>query len=329
MAISRLENGKWLLDMTLGGRGGKRVRRQFATRAKAEKMQALLLTENEGALLAIDKPDKRRLSDLAQSWYDHHGLNLKDGKRRLVCLLAIAETMGDPLAVNIRPSMFTDYRAARIKDGTNPNTLNHHHAYLRAVFNELIRLGEWKHSNPFQQVRRLKIDERELSFLTTDQISLLLSELSGDVYKVSILCLSTGARWSEAETLRAEQVQKYRVTFSGTKSGKVRSVPISAELYELVKTRQHGRLFKACVGAFRKGVERAGIELPDGQLTHVLRHSFASHFIMNGGNILTLQKILGHSTLLMTMRYAHLAPEHLQEAVALNPVVIASSLAQK
>lgn len=41
---------------------------------------------------------------------------------------------------------------------------------------------------------------------------------------------------------------------------------------------------------------------------------------MNGGNILTLQKILGHSTVLMTMRYAHLAPDHLQEAVALNPM---------
>lgn len=46
----------------------------------------------------------------------------------------------------------------------------------------------------------------------------------------------------------------------------------------------------------------------------------ASHFIMNGGNILVLQKILGLSSLTMTMRYAHLAPEHLQEANALNPL---------
>lgn len=42
--------------------------------------------------------------------------------------------------------------------------------------------------------------------------------------------------------------------------------------------------------------------------------------MMNGGNILALQKILGHSTLNMTMKYAHLAPEHLQEAVDLNPL---------
>ncbi|MFQ1065102.1 tyrosine-type recombinase/integrase [Bordetella trematum] len=55
-------------------------------------------------------------------------------------------------------------------------------------------------------------------------------------------------------------------------------------------------------------------------MTHVLRHTFASHFMMNGGNILTLQRILGHSTLTMTMRYAHLAPDHLQEARRLNPL---------
>jgi site-specific recombinase XerD len=42
--------------------------------------------------------------------------------------------------------------------------------------------------------------------------------------------------------------------------------------------------------------------------------------MMNGGNILALQKILGHSTLTMTMRYAHLAPDHLQEAKTLNPL---------
>jgi integrase len=47
---------------------------------------------------------------------------------------------------------------------------------------------------------------------------------------------------------------------------------------------------------------------------HDLRHSFASHFMMNGGNIYDLQKILGHSSLEMTQRYAHLAPEHLIQA---------------
>lgn len=60
--------------------------------------------------------------------------------------------------------------------------------------------------------------------------------------------------------------------------------------------------------------------MPAGQSSHVLRHTFASHFIMNGGNILTLQKILGHTLLAMTMRYAHLSPDNLQDAMRFGPI---------
>ncbi|WP_245710518.1 tyrosine-type recombinase/integrase [Allopseudospirillum japonicum] len=71
---------------------------------------------------------------------------------------------------------------------------------------------------------------------------------------------------------------------------------------------------------FRDAIYATGIQLPAGQLTHVLRHTFASHFMANGGSILVLQKILGHSTLAMTMRYAHLAPDHLLDALSKLPL---------
>ncbi|HID4139876.1 TPA: tyrosine-type recombinase/integrase [Escherichia coli] len=67
-------------------------------------------------------------------------------------------------------------------------------------------------------------------------------------------------------------------------------------------------------------MKMSGVALPRGQKSHVLRHTFASHFMMNGGNILTLQKILGHSSLTLTMRYAHLAPDFLQEVIRLGPL---------
>lgn len=109
-----------------------------------------------------------------------------------------------------------------------------------------------------------------------------------------------------------------------TKSGKNRAVPIdeklNVELSEIAKKSNGGRLFKYAASAFRDAIERTGITLPAGQLTHVLRHTYASHFMMDGGNILVLQKLLGHSSLAMTMRYAHLAPEHLQESLRLNPM---------
>ncbi len=67
-------------------------------------------------------------------------------------------------------------------------------------------------------------------------------------------------------------------------------------------------------------IDSTDIVLPRGQLTHVLRHTFAAHFMMSGGNILVLQRILGHSDIQMTMRYAHLAPEHLETALHFNPL---------
>ncbi len=71
---------------------------------------------------------------------------------------------------------------------------------------------------------------------------------------------------------------------------------------------------------FLSVMEKTSIVLPRGQLTHVLRHTFAAHFMMSGGNILALQKILGHHDIKMTMRYAHLAPDHLETALRFNPL---------
>ena len=111
------------------------------------------------------------------------------------------------------------------------------------------------------------------------------------------------------------------VTFTNTKSSKARTVPISPELESFLRNhwKRHGP-FTGAITSFRRALTRSGINLPKGQASHALRHSFASHFIQKGGNILTLQKILGHSSLAMTMRYAHLAPDHLKDAIRFAPI---------
>lgn len=70
-----------------------------------------------------------------------------------------------------------------------------------------------------------------------------------------------------------------------------------------------GKLFTPCRKSFERAVKRAGIELPEGQCTHMLCHTFTSHFMMNGGNILVLRYILDHVDIKMTMVYAHFAPD--------------------
>ena len=111
-----------------------------------------------------------------------------------------------------------------------------------------------------------------------------------------------------------------------TKSKKVRAVPIDKNLEEELnehykiygRSFADERFFSYAYSAFIEALERTKISLPAGQATHAMRHTFASHFMINGGNILVLQKILGHSSLAMTMRYAHLAPDHLNEVRLLN-----------
>lgn len=140
------------------------------------------------------------------------------------------------------------------------------------------------------------------------------------------LALATGAHWSEAESIRWSQIRPYRVEYPRTKSGRLRVLPINAGLYELIlSTRQPDaldleRCFLPCYSAFREAIERTEITLPSEQMTHVLRHTFASSFLAKGGNILVLQRALGHSPLTVTMRYAHFAPDHLEEVTRLNPL---------
>ncbi len=83
-----------------------------------------------------------------------------------------------------------------------------------------------------------------MAFLTKEQITILLDSLATrqnpDIIKVVKLCLSTGARWNETAQLKGSQLSKYKVTFTKTKSGKNRSVPISKELYdEIYQSRKH------------------------------------------------------------------------------------------
>lgn len=243
------------------------------------------------------------------------------------------ECMGEPLARDFDAQVFSHYREKRLKGEyarsnrvkeVSPRTPNLELAYFRTVFNELNRLVEWKGENPLKNMRPFRTEEMEMAWLTHDQIVQLLGECKrhdyADLETVVRIFLATGARWSEVESLRKSQLAKYKITYTNMKGRKNRTVPISKELYESLLDDKKGRLFSDCYGAFRSALERTGIELPAGQLTHVLRHTFASHFMMNGGNIIVLQRVLGHTDIKVTMRYAHFAPDHLEDAVRFNPL---------
>lgn len=281
-----------------------------------------------------EKADKRRVIELVELWFNTHGITLADGEKRRSTMAFACEAMGNPLATEFNARFFSAYReqrlsgkitrSTRVKTVT-PRTVNLELAYFRAVFNELRRLDEWKAPNPLENIREFKISESEMAYLTTDEIRVLLVECdktrSSDLTAIVKICLATGARWSEAEGLKGNQVRAGQIIYVKTKGKKNRAVPITEKLLaEFPVSRKAQPLFTPCYSAFRKAMQRAGIETPAGQLTHVLRHTFASHFMMNGGNILVLQRILGHTDIKVTMRYAHFAPDHLSEAALFNPL---------
>ena len=337
MAIKKVENG-WLVDVQPAGRGGKRYRKTFQMQREAKAWENWLKTQiNKNSEWAPERRDTRKLLELAQSWWDNHGKNLRAGEDTYNRIQAAIKSMGNPIASEFTTSNFSKYRSDRIEAGIKLNTINREHAYLRSMFNELIRLKLWKKENPLKELRQFKVQENELSYLSRQQIIDLLDSLkqakNEHVQLIAEICLSTGARWSEGEQLRLTQIRNQQITFARTKTNRARTVPITEELQSkiLEHAKKHpvqisGAIFETSYSAFREALKRANINLPAGQLTHVLRHSFASHFMINGGNILSLQRILGHKDLKTTMRYAHLAPEHLEEAKTLNPLATAKSV---
>ncbi len=326
MAIEPLPDGRWKVDVE--PIKGKRFRKTFKTKGEAQRFEATCRAK------VVDNPDwspkpkdRRLLTELVSAWFDLHGHSLRDGERRRSKLDLVAKRLRNPQAAKLDPQTYAHDRRVRLGEGTSPKTLNNELGYLRAVYNELRGLGVIDYANPLALVKPLKIQERELSWLTNEQIAELLTEIrracdNPHVEIITLICLATGARWSEAEKLKPTGLRNAVITFSGTKSGKVRSVPISPELEVKIVShwKRHGQPNSA-ITSFRRALARTTIQLPKGQAAHGLRHTFASHFIQNGRNILTLQKILGHSNLAMTMRYAHLAPDHLADAIRYGPII--------
>jgi integrase len=148
-----------------------------------------------------------------------------------------------------------------------------------------------------------------------------------------------GLRWVDT-SLDREMISVRRSYRSTPKSGKSRHVPINPRLLPILTdwkkrcpSSPEGLVFPTVDGNMRSkdseyGYKAALLKSKCHELNfHALRHTFASHFIMSGGNILTLQKLLGHSSVAVTMKYAHLAPDFMK--VEISRMAYPDSLAEE
>ncbi len=214
-----------------------------------------------------------------------------------------------------------------------PATINRTLGILSKMLNDAIRWGLLD-KNPMRDVSKLREAEEGFSYLSEEEAKLLLQNLSPRTYPIMATALYTGMRAGEIYGLTWENVDLERgiITVESsregpTKSRRVRYIPINGKLRPILEQLPSrgqseyvfpgpdgGMLYRDLRRELRRTCRAVGIKRIR---FHDLRHTFASVFMQKSGNILSLQKLLGHSKLEMTMRYAHLAPDFLRKEMEL------------
>jgi integrase len=192
--------------------------------------------------------------------------------------------------------------------------------------------------DPFENIQRPKLDLRQDSFWIKDEITQFLRPNTQDqLYPFFFVAIHTGMRLAELCGLcwdridfRMNQISVTRTRDKtgirdSTKTKLKRIIPMTGEVRAILLATFAKKLNGKFVFVEKDGGEikyahvyrRFHLAQDRAEVTnkirfHDLRHSFASNYMMNGGNVFDLQKLLGHTKIDMTMRYAHFSPDHLQ-----------------
>ncbi len=233
----------------------------------------------------------------------------------------------------ITPFLIEKYRIERSKKKTRmskkpiaKSTIDRELATLKAFFNMAIRDGKVD-INPVTKVKLFKEDNKKERILTFDEIEKLLNECTGHLKPIVLIALNTGMRLREILYLKWSHIDISRkiivVIQANSKSRKTKKIPMNGKVIEALLgiedkseyvfcNPETGEPYHSIKTAFGKALKRAGLE---GVRFHDLRHTAATIMIMNGTDIVTVSKILGHSNIEMTMRYSHPTTEGKMDAV--------------
>jgi len=206
----------------------------------------------------------------------------------------------------------------RTKRGYSAAAVNRPLAALRHLLRRA--RDEWEVLAAVPKIRTEKEPEGRIRWLEPDEEARLLAasakSKNAELLPVVTLALESGLRRGELLGLTWDRVDMSRcvVRLEVTKSGKRREVPMRQAVYDTLAALpqpHEGRVFRtrSIRTAFENAVTAAKL---DDFHFHDTRHHFASWFMMRGGSLHALKEILGHADLKMTLRYAHLAPEHLR-----------------
>jgi integrase len=234
-----------------------------------------------------------------------------------------------------------------IEKGYKPASNNKITNIVKHMFNKAV---EWDmvESEVLKRIRRVKPlrdDNRRFRYLSKEECNVLISACDPHLKPIVITALNTGCRRGEILNLTWDNVDLKHgfILLDKTKNGDRREIPINDTLRATLQGIPRRldasyvffdpttmRPYREVKRSFKTACKRAGIT--DFHF-HDLRHTFASHLVMAGVDITTVSKLLGHKSLNMTLRYSHLAPSHIKQAVdildnAINEKTISTKLAQ-
>jgi integrase len=236
---------------------------------------------------------------------------------------------GGLTVAELTPARISEYKSFRRTEGAKPATLSRELEVLRHALNLAVREWEWLDRSPFEKIRIDKFNNKVERWLTREEEKRLLEVSPLWLREIIIFALNTGMRENEILSLQWPQVDLCRrtATLLETKNKEIRTAPLNQTVCQMlsvkgkirhisgyVSTSQAGTKIDArnLLRAFYKAREEAKLE--DVRF-HDLRHSFATRLVQENIDLYVVQKLMGHKSITMTMRYAHHHSESLRHGV--------------
>jgi len=245
----------------------------------------------------------------------HSKVNKRSWRDDEIIVKKLKDHFGNVPLVNIQPQAIEGYKASR-KGFVKEATINRELAVLKTIFAKGILWG-YAHVNPVKGVKLYKEETKPIHILTVAERQKLLANSPDFLRPIMLMALKTGMRLGEIISLKWKDVDLAHETISltHTKAKKLRQLPVHPELKEVLAGLPRASEYVFCGasgnklginGSLRKAFDALKNKVGLSDLTfHALRHNFASELIAKGADVRTVQEYMGHSSLRMLQRYAH------------------------
>lgn len=296
--------------------------RTQALRAQ-EKKRSDVINEDHGLVV---KAKNSRIELFATTYLQRRN-HLRSHIRENLSVRTLLKTFKGKRLMSISPSEIEDYIGNRMLQGVANATINRELACLKRMYNLAIKWGDARR-NPVVDVDFLEEPPGRTRFLSKEEAQELIRCAAVHLRPILITALNTGMRRMEILKLtwnrvHIDNVIEPYVEIVETKNNKERFIVLNDDMLKLFRSLTGNGSEFVFLGARRvplKSIRKPfatalrKAEIRDFKF-HDLRHTFASHYIMNGGDLMSLKEILGHSSLRMVQRYSHLSTAYKRKMI--------------